>query len=279
MPDFTFQSAYQKSRDQTPSHQQDYKKQDYDQQGYLVLKQVFDPSAIEALKAQIVPIYQQWQQHNQHETSYAQQVNMHSLSHPAYFAQPEARLGFFQQLAHPQLVGLLKTLFCSTLYFHNTQLFFNPADPSKTNYWHRDLQYSTLGDDVQQQIHHELLSLHVRIALLDEIGIELIPHSHQQWDSPLEQAVRFARDGHQQHDELPHSQLIELKAGDVLVFNAQMIHRGRYDFNRERLALDLCIGTPHAAIREFMDIRVQPTADELAQIEHNDWFVEAAKLF
>lgn len=268
MPDFLCHFAHEKIGDRKL----------YDQQGYLVLKQIFEPSALEALKAQVAPIYHQWQQRNQQVSGYTQQVNMHSLTHPAYFAQSEARMEFFQHLAHPRLVQTLKTIFGSAIYFHNTQLFFNPADPNKTNYWHRDLQYSALGDDLQKQIHHELLSLHVRIALMDETGVELIPHSHRQWDSPLEHAVRFAREGHHQHDELPYSHLIKLKAGDVLVFNSQLIHRGRYDFNAQRLALDLCIGTPHAAIREFMDTSVQPTADELAQLKHNDWFVEATRL-
>ncbi|RYZ92489.1 MAG: hypothetical protein EOO68_22650, partial [Moraxellaceae bacterium] len=228
MPDFTSQAAVRtpdfKALDSKKPNckksdfiKLEFRKSDarslYDQNGYLVLTQVFDPLAIEALKAQVAPIYRQWQQQNQHETGYAQQVNMHSLTHPAYFAQPEARMEFFQHLAHPRLVQTLRTTFGSGIYFHNTQLFFNPADPNKTNYWHRDLQYSALSDALQQHIHSELLSLHVRIALIDETGMELIPHSHRQWDSPLEHAVRFARDGHQQHDDLPHSQLIALKAG------------------------------------------------------------------
>lgn len=253
--------------------------QHYQHNGYVILPQLLDTSQITQLRQSIEPIYQQWLGQNQHSPGFDQLVNMHSLTLSQYFVQQaEKRLEFFQQLSCAVLVDHLKALFGENLYFHNTQLFFNPADPNKQNYWHRDLQYSPIPDAQQQQVHAELTSLHVRIPLLDETGIELIPHSHQHWDSDLEHKVRFAKAGHQQHDDLPHSQLITLKQGDVLVFNSQMIHRGRYDFNTTRLALDLCIGTAHPLIQGFRDTAVQPTIDELAQIENKSWFVVAAKL-
>lgn len=254
-------------------------RQYYQDNGYVILPQLLDSLHIAHLRQCIAPIYAQWLAQSQHNQGFDQLVNMHSLTQPHYFMQHSAkRLAFFQQLSCTVLVDALNSLFDETLYFHNTQLFFNPTDPQRQNYWHRDLQYSPIPDAQQQQVHTELTSLHVRIPLLDETGIELIPQSHQHWDSALEHQVRFAKVGHQQHDDLPHSQLINLKQGDVLIFNAQMIHRGRYDFNRERLALDLCIGTPHPLIEGFRDTTVQPTVDELAQIENKGWFMEAAKL-
>ncbi|XID75201.1 phytanoyl-CoA dioxygenase family protein [Alkanindiges sp. WGS2144] len=252
----------------------------YAQQGYEVLPAFFSQHDIAQLRQIVAPIYQQWLTGNQHMAGFDQLVNMHSLTHPQYFKhQPELRLKFFNLLSPAKLVEFLKAQFGSAVYFHNTQLFFNPKDKNRQNYWHRDMQYSPISDSEQARVHKELLSLHVRIPLLAETGIELIPHSHQQWDSRLEHQVRFAKEGHQQHDDLPHSQLITLQPGDALIFNAQMIHRGRYDLNRERLALDLCIGKLHPLIQGFMDKAVQPTVDELARIKNKNWFVEAAKLF
>lgn len=253
--------------------------QQYQNNGYVVLPQLLDVRQIARLTHSIVPVYQQWLVQNRHHKGFDQLVNMHSLTLPQYFVQqPAQRLELFKQLSCIALVEQLRAVFGTGLYFHNTQLFFNPADPNRHNYWHRDMQYSMIPDAQQQQLHTELTSLHVRIPLLDETGIELVPHSHRRWDSDLESKVRFARDGYQQHDDLPHSQLITLKQGDVLVFNAQMIHRGRYDFNAVRLALDLCLGKPHPVIQGFMDQAVQPTPEELAQIDNREWFAEAAKL-
>ena len=271
--------ALQLAQSRCQHGQHAYQQHHYQQHGYLVLPQLLNPLQISQLYQSIKPIYMQWLEQNQPNPGFDQRVNMHSLTLPKYFAgQPQQRLAFFQQLSCKVLVDTLKAVFGEKLYFHNTQLFFNPADLQKQNYWHRDLQYSPISEVQQQQAHAELTSLHVRIPLRDETGIELIPHSHQQWDSGLESKVRFAKDGYQQHDDLPHSQLISLKQGDVLVFNAQMIHRGRYDFNAERLALDLCIGTPHPLIQGFRDSALQPTVDEIAQIENREWFVEAKNL-
>lgn len=251
----------------------------YQRHGFQILPQLLNHAEIEQLRGFILPIYQQWVAQNQHLAGFDQLVNMHSLTHPQYFVgQPEQRATFFNQLANPKLVKSLQDIFGQDLYFHNTQLFFNPRNTQKTNYWHRDLQYSSVPDAMQQHMHHQLTNLHVRIPLVDEIGMELIAHSHHQWDTELEKKVRFALDGHQQHHDLPNSQLIELKHGDVLVFNAQMIHRGRYDFNAERLALDICIAKPHHLLNDFIDATIQPTLEELGQIAHADWYQHAAKL-
>ena len=251
----------------------------YQQHGYVLLPQLLSGQNIAGLNQSVMSVYSQWCRKNNHDIGFDQLVNMHSLTLPEYFAQqPESRLAFFQQLSCSVLVQRLQLIFGSTLYFHNTQLFFNPLDVVRKNYWHRDMQYSHIPDEQQQQLHHQLTSLHVRIPLVDETGIELIPHSHKQWDSELERNVRFAMNGQEQHNDLPHSQLISLKQGDVLVFNAQMIHRGRYVFNAARLALDICMGTAHPLIDGFRDRTVQPTAQELTQIENRQWFVEAAKL-
>ncbi|RYY78346.1 MAG: phytanoyl-CoA dioxygenase [Moraxellaceae bacterium] len=215
----------QHDESQNKSQKWQYYQRHYQHHGYVVLPQLLDIAQISQLDQSIKLIYAQWLARNQHSRGFDQLVNMHSLSLPHYFMQhPKMRLAFFQQLSCTVLVDALKNLFDPDLYFHNTQLFFNPADPARQNYWHRDLQYSPIPDAQQQQAHSEFTSLHVRIPLLQETGIELIAHSHQHWDSDLERNVRFAMNGQEQHNDLPHSQLISLKQGDVLVFNAQMIH-------------------------------------------------------
>ena len=257
----------------------DYQQSEYQQHGYLVFRQLLSSQQINQLQQLVQPVYQQWLAENQHQPGFAQLVNMHALTLARYFQQqPEQRLALFNALAAPVLVNTLAALFGDDLYFHNTQLFFNPRDANKQNYWHRDLQYSAVPDAQQAEIHPALCSLHVRIPLLDETGVELIPHSHQHWDSPLQREVRFALNGHQQHEDLPHSRLIPLNTGDVLLFNAQMIHRGRYDFNDQRLALDICIGRPHPLLRGFADPQVQPTQTELAAIGQPQWYQAAREL-
>ncbi len=249
------------------------------QHGYLILRQHYPLDDLARLTPIVETIYRQWQLENQHHPGFFRLVNMHSLTHPSYFTHhPKQRLTFFKLLAHEKLVEIISQVFGQGLYFHNSQLFFNPQNQLQANYWHRDLQYSSIPDDVQQLIHHDLLSLHVRIPLQDETGIELIPGSHTLWDTALQHAVRFAEPGHQQHDALPHSRLISLKRGDVLIFSSQMIHRGRYDFDETRLALDICMGKPHSMLSGLMDKTIQPSEQELDAIQFAAWYREATKI-
>lgn len=252
-------------------------KDTFAQQGYLILRQHYPLDDLARLSQIVLGVYEQWVENHQFDAGFDKLVNMHSLTHPQYFvSQSEQHLEFFNLLANAQLVAQLEQIFGTGLYFHNTQLFFNPKNPLQHNYWHLDLQYSPIPDETQRLLHQTLCSLHVRIPLLDETGIELIPHSHQAWDTALERAVRFAQNGHQQHDDLPDSELIDLKRGDVLIFNAQMIHRGRYDLNQQRLALDICIGTAHPLLQQYRDPFIQPDRHQLGLIKQNTWYVQAA---
>lgn len=76
--------------------------------------------------------------------------------------------------------------------------------------------------------------MHFRVPLVDERGIELMPRTHFRWDTDLEYATRTAADGRNVFDDLPDSKAIPLNRGDLLVFNANMIHRGLYGGNRLR---------------------------------------------
>ncbi|MEN3362906.1 MAG: hypothetical protein V7606_180, partial [Burkholderiales bacterium] len=182
---------------------------------------------------------------------------------------------FFECLAPEKLTEILERMFGSDIYFHNTQLFFNPSDSKKLPYWHRDLQYSPIDDATQAKEQRNMLSLHVRIPLIRETGVELIAGTHRRWDTELETDVRFERNGHRNSEELPGSELIELDPGDVLVFDAQMIHRGSYRLNETRKSLDLCVGKPHPFTSAYLDESVLPDEQEMNRIPNNLWYRRA----
>lgn len=254
-------------------------KNDYETEGCVVLRSLLDKDEISALALQVEHIYKQWQSANKSNIYDYKLVNMHSLTSPEYFQEhPQQRLDFFNALASIKLTKALESMFGTNLYFHNTQLFFNPTNKERLPYWHRDQQYSQIEDAVQRAEQNKMLSLHVRIPLLPEKGLELIKGSHKRWDTNLEKNVRFELDGHKNSDSLPDSTLIELEVGDVLIFNSQMIHRGNYELNPERKALDLCIGKPHPLVSGFLDPNVLPTKEELDKIENKQWYQSALSL-
>lgn len=244
---------------------------DYARDGYIILPQLLGKNEIDTIESFIDPIYDQWKQQHTESIFTHKLVNMHSLTLPDY-CEGDTRVGFFNAIANESLIKCLTQLFGTDIYFHNTQLFFNPTNIQRLPYWHRDMQYSQLDDELQAQTLSDMLSLHVRIPLEDEAGIAVIPGTHLRWDTSLEHDVRFELNGHRNSDPLPNERLLTLTRGDVLVFSSQMIHRGHYSARDTRKAFDVCVGTYHPYTAQFLDPKVLPTKEELKQIKHNRWY-------
>lgn len=250
----------------------------YEAHGFAIVRQWLAPDAVGVLAAEVDRILAQWMAGNRREYEEGRLVNMHSLTGAHYFGSGVERARFFDLVACDEITALLDGMFGDGIYFHNTQLFFNPFENRRRPYWHRDLQYSPVEDTDQAREQAKMLSLHVRIPLLREQGVELVPGTHRRWDTAQESAVRFERDGFRNSDELPDAVLVTLEPGDVLVFDAQMLHRGNYAANPERKALDLCVGKPHPFILRYLDEGVLPSAEELAAIRNTAWFERARQL-
>ena len=256
------------------------KEQDiFDKVGFVVLQEFMNLGELSVLARLIDPIFSQWKKGAYGEILEQELVNMHSLTHIEYFNHnKEVRVRFFNSLLPPKLTTLIDRMFGEDLYFHNTQLFFNPMKPGQLPHWHRDLQYSPIEDAEQAREQDNLLTLHIRIPLVEEVGVELIPGTHRRWDTELERNVRFTTHGHTQTEDLPGAALIPLNTGDILIFSGQMIHRGHYQHNSSRLALDLCVGRYHPFTVTYLDVQNLPTDEEIIKISNNAWYIRAKSL-
>ena len=248
-------------------------------QGYVVLKGFLESDYISRLSPVVDRIHAQWLRENHVEFVEHRLVNMHSLTSRRYFdVDTDGRIDFFEQIAPRKLTDLLDDMFGDGIYFHNTQLFFNPFENRRLPYWHRDMQYSPVDDAMQADEQRNITSLHVRIPLVKEAGVEVIPGTHKRWDTDLEHDVRLERNGHKNSEELPGAVLIELAPGDVLIFDAQMIHRGNYRLNKTRKALDLCVGKPHQFTSRWLDESILPDEQEIDRIANNLWYKRARQV-
>lgn len=250
----------------------------YDRHGFLVKRQFFSQRDIAGLKQAVNRVHRQWQQANAEDLKKWQLVNMSGLTDPCYFDTPIQRASFFSALAPTALVDLTTEVFGEGIHFHNSQLFFNPQDRNKPPYWHRDMQYDKTPDAEQAAELKGMLSLHVRIPLLAERGLELIPGTHRRWDTALEHKVRLELDGHRNSEDLPDSILLSLQPGDLVIFHAQMIHRGNYLLNESRLALDLCIGRAHRLTTAHINPQYMPTEGEALLIDDMRWYRRSLRL-
>jgi hypothetical protein len=252
----------------------------YEKDGFVLRHGLLSPQTVARLLAIGERVHAQWLQENAEQARKHDLLNSTGLTAMRYFQPPfdNERRMFFDALADKALWDLLTAVFGDDLYFHGTQMFFNPLDGRRRPYWHRDLQYMSYDETRQRVLLSELCNLHVRIPLRSERGFMLVPGSHARWDTDLERDVRLENSGHQSCEELPSATTLDLDPDDTLIFSAHMLHRGTYDGNNSRLSLDLMLGKHHAAMPMTLDLDELPTAGELGSLRHPQWFARARKL-
>ncbi len=176
------------------------------------------------------------------------------------------RLALLRFVGSQRIAQLLTSLFSQPLAFMNTQLFFNPVNPAQTNYWHRDIQYTSMSEQQQREALGSSNVVHVRAAFMDEPGLELVPGTHLRWDTAEEAAVRLEHNGYTCHEALSTGYTVPMQRGDVLVFSANMIHRGLYGM--DRLAFDMLFCDPAPELLKFAQRESLPRDEEYDQIEN-----------
>ena len=234
----------------------------YQQQGFLHLPGFYRPHELADLNTVLLKHHQAWL--IQHQAAYQNGlINSHSLSADPALSE-EDKTVLFQTIAAPALLAQLASIFPQAPRFLNTQLFFDPYHSDQRNYWHRDVQYTGLNEAAQRNVILQQNVVHCRIAMRPELGIELIAGSHQRWDSDQEYAVRMGKPPYRPHDDLPHTTRVPLQTGDVLLFSANMLHRGVYGQNR--LAFDTIYCDDHLDLLAHRSDHTLPNAAQLATL-------------
>lgn len=234
----------------------------YQRDGFCLIRQFCEPQELLRLRKVLQRFFFRWKSANLH--FYQQKaINAAYLTRPE-FLDDDDRLTLFRFLASQRLMDRVHSILGDQAAFMNTQLFFNPFSRSTTHYWHRDPQYH-LNELQQQQALRGPQVVHFRLALNDEPGIELIPGTHVRWDTDEELSVRMQRNGFKNNTALSQGLAVPLKAGDLLIFSANMIHRGLYGL--DRLALDILFCDPRDNLLAYVDPACLPTPDMLSQLE------------
>lgn len=234
----------------------------YDVQGYFVIRDYFTVDEILSLRKVILKFHESWKRDN--EEFYKEEAFNSSLITGSEYLLRDDRLLLFNFISSKKMMHVIEAVVPNHPAFMNTQLFFNPVNPQQKDFWHRDCQYD---HDVQGQKKaiQETQVLHLRVPLFDELGMELIPQTHKRWDSDEEFNVRQEEKGRLSSDDLSTGKKIELAAGDLLVFSADMIHRGLYGL--DRLALDVLVFDPVGDFADYVDDDCLPPNSMLDEID------------
>lgn len=240
----------------------------YEEQGYLYLENFFSNAEIGAIENILDKFHEKWLEDN---AAYYDKglLNSHSLTSGNYLNQEEKTV-LFQFISQDKLQNILKTVFPKTPIFLNTQLFFDPKNSNQKNYWHRDIQYTGMSVEEQKETIRNQNVVHFRIPMKKESGIELIPKTHREWDLQEEFVVRNSLNGSVPSDNLKRGKVIGLDRGDVLVFSANMIHRGIYGQDRFSLDVLFCDNIPQ--MRNFIDSNNYPPKEILENLDNTELF-------
>lgn len=240
----------------------------YEEQGYLYLENFFSEAEIVTIEKILNKFHEKWLKDN---ASYYEKglLNSHGLTSGNYLNEEEKTV-LFQFISQDKLQEIIRTVFPETPIFLNTQLFFDPKNSEQKNYWHRDIQYTGMSVEEQKIAICNQDVVHFRIPMRKESGIELIPKTHREWDLPEEFEVRNSLNGAVPSDGLQRGKVIELDRGDVLVFSANMIHRGIYGQNRFSLDVLFCDNIPQ--MRNFIDSNNYPSKEILENLDNTELF-------
>lgn len=245
----------------------------YQEHGYFVIKNYFTAAEIAVLRKVILTFHQLWKQDN--ATFYQEVAFNSSLITGSEYLKDDDRLILFNFISSTKIMAVVDAVIKNSPAFMNTQLFFNPVNPELKDFWHRDCQYDH-GVEVQKVVIHETQVVHCRVPLFDELGMELVPGTHKRWDSQEEFNVRQEEKGRLSNESLSTGKQIQLAAGDLLVFSADMIHRGLYGM--DRLALDILVFDSTGDFVDYVDDDCLPSLAMLECINDPRLFVNTLKL-
>jgi ectoine hydroxylase-related dioxygenase (phytanoyl-CoA dioxygenase family) len=245
----------------------------YEEQGYFVIRDYFTESEISSLREVILKFHQEWKQDN--ATFYREEAFNSSLITGSQYLAYDDRVALFNFISSQKVMNVVEELIPTAPAFMNTQLFFNPVNPKQKDFWHRDCQYDhdVAGQKIAIQ---ETQVLHLRVPLFDELGMELVPGTHKRWDNDEEFNVRQEEKGKMSSDSLSTGKTIKLDAGDLLVFSADMIHRGLYGL--DRLALDILVFDPAGDFADYVDDDCLPDRSMLDKIHDPRLFTNTMHL-
>ena len=248
-------------------------KSHYENQGYFVIRDYFSDTEIMSLRQVVLTFHELWKQDN--ATFYIEEAFNSSLITGSEYLTFNDRVKLFNFISSPKVMKVVDAIIHCKPAFMNTQLFFNPVNPELKDFWHRDCQYDH-DIAMQKKVIHDTQVLHLRVPLFDELGMELVPGTHKRWDNEEEYNVRQEEQGKLSSDSLSTGKKIKLSAGDLLVFSADMIHRGLYGL--DRLALDILVFDSTGDFVDYVDDDCLPEQSMLAKIDEPRLFLNTLHL-
>lgn len=172
------------------------------------------------------------------------------LNHPDYFKNNSEEYKFMMNtICDERILSAVNSILNQKAMFRTTSYFFEPKDGIKDGNWHRDTQF---GLPIESEEKAKILEcaklpstgVQMQIALEPSEDVEFVPRSHKRWDTPEENNIRLGDNQKNCHsNQMPNAMRFNQKPGDMIAFDPNGLHRGRYHSDKIRRTLMLTYST------------------------------------
>jgi hypothetical protein len=222
----------------------------YKEQGYLIIDPAVPEGMLEELRAAAGRITERTRQgiwsHNR-KAGDDDIWGIGNLLHPDV-GEPV----FARYMGSPNVLEVVADLLQVTtepsttpLQLELVNMLVNPSIRDYRIGWHRDLVRT---DQPPEEELAGLLERHHGVqwntALYDDACLYIVPKSHKRPSTPEERDIVKNRP----HDPMPEEFIVELKAGQGVYYNPNLMHRGVYYRDRRRETIHACMGTIYGAL-------------------------------
>jgi len=225
--------------------------EEWKKDGYLIVRGVFDAKRIADLYKCCESAFEQWKRESTKENqpnAYCYKpdawVLIH-LNHPRYYRQhPEWLPRVLDAVAHPLAQQILRDILGEHGIMMQINYYIDPPGETRIGGWHRDCQFFPGADEEAQKraVAEEAdppRELHMHVPLVPTQATEVVPGSHNRWDTPEEFHIR-TKDA--TSDKMPGRLAIELNPGDLAFFHVNALHRGMYIHGVKRRTIAVTFG-------------------------------------
>ena len=237
--------------------------QRWQQDGFLILRQVFDLDRVARLRTLGDAARDTWHAEATPESEPGdfgpgpQEWILLHLNHPRYHRGSTSSLPLLlDAVADPVILDLASAIMSGREIFMQANYYIEPTAQSRPGIWHRDCQFFDSDEDAQRQLVIDeadpARELHVHIPLAPTAHFRLVPGSYKRWDSDVEFRIRT---DDPQSDQMPGCIRVDLEPGDIAFLHVNSIHRGDYPLGDLRRTIAVTFGSqqqPRLANRESM---------------------------
>ncbi|KAL1305631.1 hypothetical protein AAFC00_007229 [Neodothiora populina] len=144
--------------------------------------------------------------------------------------------------------------------------------------WHRDdIPPDLAPEEEEKRLKEPALHAQWNLALYDDRSLIAVPGSH------LRARTEVERTADPFEDNLPGQEIVEMKAGDIVFYNNNILHRGVYDSKVQRITLHGSMGIGGADPARARNVLQHGVGDwidrcDFSTLKHDDGDVELGRL-